>query len=354
MEKIQGPHDKIFKRVMSDRENVTSLLGNILPEAVRKHLVLEEIFYEKDSFVPGHLSEYYADLLTSVPVRGGGISAKIYFLFEHKSFGGHNTPIQMLRYMLEIWDKYDRDIREAGDKLPMIIPVIIAHARDGWEYKKLSDFIEFPSEDFKAYVPDFDFVLYDAITENPDDYEFIETLKALLLVWRHYYRPDFIEHLVRVFRFIYKTFPEVKFKDFVITLMEYLSAVRGEEEYIDIEKAAKAEFQGGDQLMGTIAEMFMRKGEERAQKRFMQEKPQWVQEGRQEGREEGRQEGKIEATQETLLEVATEQYGPLPSVVSERIKAIRSLENLRALTRKAIKTESLEEFTDLVNRAADN
>lgn len=56
MERIQGPHDKIFKRVMTDRENAISLLGNILPEAVRKHLILEEIFYEKESFVPTHLS----------------------------------------------------------------------------------------------------------------------------------------------------------------------------------------------------------------------------------------------------------------------------------------------------------
>lgn len=83
--------------------------------------------------------------------------------------------------MLEIWDKYDREIMEPGDKLPVIIPVIIADARDGW------------------------------------DYDFVETLKALLLIWRHFYSLDFIEHLGRVFRLINRSFPEVKFKDFVIS-----------------------------------------------------------------------------------------------------------------------------------------
>ncbi len=62
-------------------------------------------------------------------------------------------------------------------------------------------------------------------------------------------------------------------------------------------------------------------------------------------------QGEIKATQETLIDVATEQYGPLPGILHEKLKSIQTLENLRALTRKVIKTQSLEEFTELVNRA---
>ena len=47
---------------------------------------------------------------------------------------------------------------------------------------------------------------------------------------------------------------------------------------------------------------------------------------------EREQKGKLEATQENLIDVATEQYGPLPSKLYEKIKSIQSLENLRALT----------------------
>jgi predicted transposase/invertase (TIGR01784 family) len=335
MERIQGPHDKIFKRVMTDRENAISLLGNILPEAVRKHLVLEEIFYEKESFVPTHLSNYYSDLLTSVPVKGGDISARIYFLFEHKSFGGHNTPIQMLRYILEIWDKYDREIREPGTKLPLIIPVVIAHARHGWHHKEVSDYVDLPSEDFKVYVPDFDFVLYDAISENPDDYEFVETLKALFLIWRHFYSPDFMEHLVSVFRFINRSFPELKFKDFVISLMEYLSAVRGEEEFIDIQEAAKNEFQGGEKLMGTIAEMFRKEGHEQ-------------------GLILGRQEGKQEGRQEMIIKSLTLKFDLIKPHIIQKIKSIQSLEILDSLFDLSYRCSTIDEFTDYLNQATDN
>ena len=86
MERIQGPHDKIFKRVMTDRKNAISLLENILPEAVRKLLVLEEIYYEKESFVPPHLSNYYSDLLTSVPVKDGGYFRQDIFLVRAQEF----------------------------------------------------------------------------------------------------------------------------------------------------------------------------------------------------------------------------------------------------------------------------
>ncbi|MGM0531724.1 MAG: Rpn family recombination-promoting nuclease/putative transposase [Thermodesulfobacteriota bacterium] len=65
MAKIHNPHDKIFKNVISDRDNAVSLLRNILPEPVQKHLALEEMQYEKDSYVPKHLQKYFSELLTS-------------------------------------------------------------------------------------------------------------------------------------------------------------------------------------------------------------------------------------------------------------------------------------------------
>ena len=75
---------------------------------------------------------------------------------------------------------------------------------------------------------------------------------------------------------------------------------------------------------------------------MLQEKGKWT------------EQGKIENAKETLIDVATEQYGPLPGMLHEKIKSIESLENLRALHRKVIKAQSLEEFTELVNRAAEN
>ena len=92
--------------------------------------------------------------------------------------------------------------------------------------------------------------------------------------------------------------------------------------------------------MGTIAEMFRREGDERTEQRLVQEKPKWE------------KQGELKATQETLIDVAGDVYGPLSSSLHEKIKSIHSIENLRTLTRKVYKTQSIEEFTELVNRAA--
>ncbi len=90
--------------------------------------------------------------------------------------------------------------------------------------------------------------------------------------------------------------------------------------------------------MKTTAEVLRQEGYHEA----IKEKPKWE------------KHAKVEYAQENLIDVAAEQYGPLPGMLHKKIKSIQSLENLRALTRKVIKTQSLEEFTELVNRAAQN
>ncbi len=72
------------------------------------------------------------------------------------------------------------------------------------------------------------------------------------------------------------------------------------------------------------------------------EKPKWE------------KQAELKATQEILIDVAGDFHGPLSSSLQDKIKSIQSIENLRTLTRKVYKTQSLEEFTELVNRAAEN
>jgi len=72
---------------------------------------------------------------------------------------------------------------------------LITHARGGWGRKGVVDLIDLPSEEFRAYIPDFDFVLFDSVKENPEEYDFAKSLQALLLIWKYFYSPDFIEGL---------------------------------------------------------------------------------------------------------------------------------------------------------------
>ncbi|RQD65414.1 MAG: hypothetical protein D5R98_03540 [Desulfonatronovibrio sp. MSAO_Bac4] len=81
---------------------------------------------------------------------------------------------------------------------------------------------------------------------------------------------------------------------------------------------------------------------------------QWLRQGKHEGLIIGEQKGKLENAQETLIDQASELYGPLPGMLSVKIRSIHSIDNLRILARKIIRTESLSDFTELVDRAAEN
>jgi predicted transposase/invertase (TIGR01784 family) len=349
MEIIHSPHDKIFGRVLSVKKNAVSLLRNILPELLQKHLVIEEICFEKDSFIPNNLKNYYSDLLASVPVVGQDYEARVYFLFEHKSTNFSNTPLQLLRYMLEIWDQYGKT-QSAGDKLPVIIPVMITHPRSGWKGRKLSQLVDVPSDEFKAYIPDFDYRLYDSVKEDPEHYEFNEQLKALLTIWRYSHSNEFMEYLIKVFDSIKKIEPESEFMDFLVTVMHYLYSIRGEEEYIEIEKIADKELSERGKYMGTISEMLERRGAEKVEKAFIQEKAKLAAEYEQ----RGEKRGKLENAQEMILEALSERYSTVNPVIVKKIKNVQSLETLKMLFKQCFRVDSLEEFKEQLQRATED
>jgi len=98
--------------------------------------------------------------------------------------------------------------------------------------------------------------------------------------------------------------------------------------------------------METLADQWMEQGaqeeRQRAEEWLKQEKGKWT------------EQAKLENAQETLIDVVGDVYGPLPKLLQDRIKSLQSIENLRTLTRKVYKIQSLPEFTELVNRAAEN
>ena len=335
MSNISQAHDKIFKSVLSDRKNALNLLKNFLPESITNQLDLKELIYEKDTFVQEHLQDYYSDLLVSIPLLDSKQEVKVYFLFEHKSFADPDLPLQLLRYILEIWTQYRK--QQGHTTLPLILPLVITHAEGSWKRVKLSDLVEIPDESFKAYLPDFDYLLLDCIQEDIETYDLEVELKSLLLLWKYSRRPNFLEVVRQIYQMLRTAYPEIEPRDFLITLAQYLYYTRSSKEYEAINEIVSQESSGGID-METIADMLEKRGYEKA----YQEKPQWI------------EYGKLEATQENLMDVATEEFGPLPSKLQGNIRSIQSIDNLRALLRKIHRTQSLDEFTELVNRAAED
>jgi Putative transposase, YhgA-like len=129
-----GSHDSLVKHAFSDVENARGVLAAALPAAIVARIDLASLSLQPGSFVDENLQDRYSDILYSARISGR--EALIYLLWEHKSEPEPSTPLQMLRYMLRIWDQHEASLpkKRRGEvrKLPVIVPMVLHHGRDGW------------------------------------------------------------------------------------------------------------------------------------------------------------------------------------------------------------------------------
>lgn len=154
MSDLTNPHDRFFKETFTRIEVARDFFANYLPRPVVDVLDLESLTLQSGSFIDSDLQEQFADLLYQVDLHAdvpgpGEDSAYLYLLLEHKSYPDPNTPFQLLRYLVRIWE---RDVQ--GEKaLRPIVPVVVYHGRERWrvatEFGGLFD----APEALRAYWP---------------------------------------------------------------------------------------------------------------------------------------------------------------------------------------------------------
>ena len=89
-------------------------------------LDLDSLELTKDSFIDKRLRQRYSDLLYRLKFKDGR-PGFVYFLLEHKRAPKRFTALQLLRYMVQIWEKtLAQGIGTA--ELPPIMPVVLYHS----------------------------------------------------------------------------------------------------------------------------------------------------------------------------------------------------------------------------------
>ncbi len=130
MPKITNPHDSFFQGMFSRREVAANFFSTYLPEPILQQIDLDTLVISKDSFVDEELRHHYSDLLYTVKHRQKDLH--LYLLFEHKSSPDHWIALQLLRYMVRIWEQ-SRKQQPKAKKLPIIIPLVLYHGRNTWK-----------------------------------------------------------------------------------------------------------------------------------------------------------------------------------------------------------------------------
>ncbi len=198
--KIQNPHDKFFKEIFSNPLVARDFIENYLPELILKIVDLNELEIQNGSHVDEELSELFSDMLfrTKINQRDG----YLYFLFEHKSYPDRMVALQLLTYMVRIWNQ--KVNRENDTHIPVIIPLVIYHGKTQWKMgSMLSDLImDFDTlpEEVKQLTPDYCYQLYDLSHFSDEEIKGNAELTIALSIFRDVFTKNSQEFLETIFK----------------------------------------------------------------------------------------------------------------------------------------------------------
>ena len=135
----------------------------MLPPDVRAQLDLATLVECSGTFIDPALQHSQADLLFSLRTSIGG-EALVYVLFEHQSSFDPTMPFRLLRYMVRIWEDWQKR-HPAAATLPVILPLVMHHGDTAWsaapELASMLDASPAMLDATAPFVPHFRFILDD-------------------------------------------------------------------------------------------------------------------------------------------------------------------------------------------------
>jgi len=319
MTEISNPHDKFFKEVFTRKASTEEFLRHYLPENVVGLLDLDSLEYTKDTFVDRHLKEYFSDLLLKLYLKDGS-PGYVYILFEHKSYQEPLIAFHILRYMVKIWEKKN----EPG--FPVIIPIALYHGKTRWRVGlNFRDLFDSP-EEIASYIPDFQYLLWDASGYSDEEIKGGAVLRVALLVLKYIFREDLREHLPGILSLLRNLSEKRTSIEYIETILKYIVNAASTEN-IDREdmKAAvdEALSHRGGEIMPTIADSL---------------------------RQEGIQQGIQQSAREAVIDILEVHFDVVPGSIDKTINGIDDPSILKMLLKKAATVDSLDGFKRVMER----
>lgn len=215
---MQTPHDKFFKRSMNRKEIAEGFLKEYLPPGLLAQIDLETLELEKDSFVDEELEEHFSDMVYKAKL--GEKESYLCFLLEHKSYPYSNITLQLLRYMLKIWNLKDEQDTE---QLPLIVPMLIYHGKNEWNIGlKLSDIVEAVPKEAEDYLPDFKYILFDLSDYSKENIKGAGQMRVFVDVLSAVFRDDFEVNLYDAIKVLKELEEQDKALDYFQTIVRYI------------------------------------------------------------------------------------------------------------------------------------
>jgi len=325
VDEISNPHDRFFREVLGQSDIAADFVANYLPAHVVDQLDLDTLTPQPDSFIDPDLRTRQSDLLLHVELREEG-DAWVYVLVEHKSNVDPLVTVQLLRYLVRVWERDERD----GIRKPRpVVPIILYHGRMPWNAPiRLGDLFPGP-EVLRTYWPDLTAALVD-LTAIPEAAIVGQArLRVALLVMQAIFQPDLADRLPGILSLLRDISEEETAIGSLRVILSYIAQTSAPVTTNQMRQAVEvAMSRSGGESMTTLVE-------------------QWLEEGRRDGRHEGRHEGLREAICLGLAE-RFDADDPAVSALSAHIGEVSDLDTLRDVLRGILAGQPLDEVGRLI------
>ncbi|WPK12573.1 Rpn family recombination-promoting nuclease/putative transposase [Lysinibacillus louembei] len=308
--KLQNPHDKFFKETFGNVEVTKDFIQYYLPEAIRQVIDMNTLEPQKDSFLNPKLEENFSDLLFKVAINQQ--EGYLYILFEHKSYLDKDTAVQLLKYMVEIWEA--KRNKERVQELPIVIPLVIYHGKKEWTLPtnlsaQLNGYDNLPSA-IQIYVPSFEYVLCDLSRYQDGDIQGSVITRIVIMLLRDVQTKEgteLINSIANAFHHLQELNNKTSVVGYVETLLRYVFEAGRKLTQADMKsiiKQLETNEMKGEEFTMTLAEMWKEIGERQ---------------GEQKGLEKGLEKGRSEALVDVALLQLTSKFGKLPDEIKEAL-----------------------------------
>lgn len=156
------PHDSSSKLIFGNAKLCSQFLRNYIDIPLLKNVKAEDIEDVTERYVPMFTEERNSDTVKRVKLEGNNI---LFFvsLIEHKTKVDYNVCMQLLRYMVYIWEDYEKEMerqkkgisRTKGFRYPPILPIVYYEGNGRWTAaRSLQERVLFHKA-FEPFTPNF-------------------------------------------------------------------------------------------------------------------------------------------------------------------------------------------------------
>ena len=259
--KIINSHDRFFNVLFSKKEEVSEFVAKTFPSELVQKLNLETLEIDKTDYIDSKLRTNFSDVVYNCKY-GKDANIKIALLFEHKSYPVSFPHLQLLGYMLKIWEL---QIKQKKDLTP-VIPIIFYHGKEEWNNKQFIEYFTGIDNVLEKFIPKFDYQLID--TSDYTDDEIIKLFNNLqlqigILVMKNIFdEQKILQEINKIFAGLNQLLQTEQGELFFESIVSYLFYATGIDTEKYVNKMRTISVNAGEKFVSTAMKLEM-KGEKR-------------------------------------------------------------------------------------------